>query len=607
MPSTIRLLDEATINQIAAGEVIEGPVSVVKELIDNAIDAHADSISVELMGGGRQCIKVTDNGKGMGADDALLCFERHATSKLRSIDDLLKIATQGFRGEALSSIASIAKVQLKTRRKEDPSGTLIENHGGSIRSCSQVSCNPGTSFEVHDLFYNTPVRKRFLKSPSHDVAEIHKLLTAYALAYPELHFELIVDGVRALQTIQTLAQDFTVRLLERCRELLPKEISAELSPLYFEEGPYKFQGVIAWPAIHRPNRTGQYLFVNRRPVFSLPVSQAILDGYGTALPEKRFPLFALHLTLSGSDVDVNVHPQKKEVRFHGESALKEALRQAVSKALAAPAKNQETLDWILPAQQGNTPPIFNMPAQIHRREIIPEERFSAYTPQKIETHYTAAESCNETYSVNLEGLNIPAVIGTTSGYILLDRSPLSKTPAPGMCFMDQSRAEARLLYEQALGGLQNNGTVAQQGLITPLTLEFSQEQHERLSLQLDLLGKCGFTLRPFGKRSFIVDMLPVHIQPQMVQELLYSFLDECEESGGIRQTAAWQDEWNHKLAWSLARPLQKKGKRLDESAARKLLSELLRCQQPHFSPAGSPIFAEVSQADIAKLFRDPPK
>ena len=339
MSSKIRVLPEDVINKIAAGEVIENPASVVKELVDNSIDAGADEIVVEISSGGRQLIRISDNGCGMIADDALLCLERHGTSKIRDIDDLFSLSTMGFRGEAVPSIASISKFTLMTCPKAEGDqpqmreGTMVIVEGGKILKACPAVRDPGTTIEVKSLFYNVPVRRKFQKSPAYDTGEILKIVSLLALANPSVKFQLISDQKMLLSTSLAKGKPFQEMFNERIISVLGADYLDDSLAVFNEKGEYRLEGVIGKPSHTRPNRTGQHLFLNQRPIWSTMISHAVREGYGTMLPTQRFPVFALHLTMPGDLVDVNVHPQKREVRLRHEQEIKQMVIGAVSQAL----------------------------------------------------------------------------------------------------------------------------------------------------------------------------------------------------------------------------------------------------------------------------------
>lgn len=552
MPSKIRILDDATINQIAAGEVIENSASVVKELVENALDAEATSICVEIKGGGRQLIRITDNGMGMSQDDALLCFERHATSKVGKIEDLELLNTMGFRGEALPSIASIARVMVMTRPKELNQGTLVEINGGAIQRTSSVPCEQGTRFEIADLFYNVPARKKFLKSPAHDLQEVQKTISALALGNPEVHFQLISDGI--------VIFDFpkTDQLAARAKQILHDEVSSQMLPVNYAMDKVLLNGLIGWPTLNRPNRTGQTLFINKRPVTSWLISQAVLEGYGTALPERRYPLFVLHLDIPPSEIDVNVHPQKKEVRFRHEMRLKEIVKAAIDSVWGIP----------LPSEKRPAPAMSNFEYQAPLRSYAVQESLSFSFPEKK--------------------LTAPAVLHTIAHYAVLDYSPLHKGES-GLCLFDSSQARSRIIYEKILAGL--NSSEQQQQLIVPITIELSFEESHQLSNHLALIEKCGFSLRLFGKNSWIVESIPQAFEEGDVQDFLKELLHNPH----------WQEDKLQQIAHSAARI--RKTKHLNIQEARLLLEQLMQCQQPHFSPKSVPIFSWIAADKLKDTFK----
>ena len=351
MTSKIRVLNDQTINKIAAGEVIENPASVLKELVENSLDAGATSICVEIQEGGRQLIRVSDDGCGMSSDDALLCLERHATSKIREVEDIEDLLTMGFRGEAIPSIAAISKLTLLTSSLHEEGkkgeGTLIVVDGGRLLTCSSAPRSRGTTIEVKSLFFNVPVRRKFQKSPAFDSQEILKLLGLLALAYPSVQFELISDQKTLLKTpLSPSLLSFHELLGRRLECVLGKEYSSGILPLQFQQKPYELEGYIGSPSSHKPNRTGQHLYINQRLVFSPLIASAVREGYGTMLPNHRYPIFLLHLRMPGSLLDVNVHPQKKEVRLRQEFQLKEMVIQSIQMSLRQEQRH------LSPIQQG---------------------------------------------------------------------------------------------------------------------------------------------------------------------------------------------------------------------------------------------------------------
>lgn len=378
MPSKIRVLSDHTINKIAAGEVIENPASVVKELVENSLDAGSTDICIEIQGGGRQMIRISDNGCGMNSDDALLCLERHATSKLREVEEIHSLSTMGFRGEAIPSIASISKFNLLTcPAKEgdtEPVGSMVIVDGGKMVSCSPAARSQGTTIEVKSLFFNVPVRKKFLKSPSIDASEILKTVSLIALGHPSIKFQLIIDGKNTLIAHSSKDPAFGTQLQERIESVLGTDFTRNATYIEETKDGISLKGVIGQPGYTRHNRTGQYLFINKRGVVSPLVAYAVKDGFGSSIPSGRFPVFVLHLEVSGDLVDVNVHPQKREVRLRQEQTIKELIIKAVRNGIGQGSSAYEfTSDFN--AHEGAPNPVFAeafYSKDTHSHQDIPE-------------------------------------------------------------------------------------------------------------------------------------------------------------------------------------------------------------------------------------------
>ena len=551
MPSIIRVLDEMTINQIAAGEVIENPSSVVKELIENSIDAEATSISIEISASGRHFIRVLDNGLGMNKDDALLCFERHATSKVSKMEDFDRLSSMGFRGEALPSIASVAKVRLLTRPKDHEKGTLVEIHGGKVLTCTSIPCEVGTSIEVAELFYNVPARKKFLKSIRQDFSEIQKMVIQIAYANPLIQFSLVSDK-EAVLDISLVSNYF-----ERAKQLLQESIYDHMVPIDFNERAIKIEGLIGEPSLHRPNRTGQALFINQRPVSSWEVSQAILEGYGSSLPERRYPLFHIFLTMPPQEFDVNVHPQKKEVRFSHLGNLKEILQKGVSQTL-----NQ------------------SMHQSVDIEPILKE--FTYEMPSSIS--WSASEPPSESYLKKEVAIPlplkpaIPSILGIFLYYIILEDSA-------GIQLLDIQRAQKRIFYEEFLS---KKKVPEKQLLLVPLKIQFSEEESAFLKEFNTQLEFMGFLMRPSENSAFFVESIP-------------SFLKEKEVETVLAELTHTR-ELNHWAEW-LVQKVEKEKRILLKFEAELLVERLFSCQQPYFTPSGQSIFARITYDDIGRFFK----
>lgn len=594
MSSKVRVLTDHTINKIAAGEVIENSASVVKELVENAIDAGASEISVEIRGGGRQLIRVTDNGCGMSADDAVLCLERHATSKIRAVEDLHSLATMGFRGEALPSIASISKFMLLTCPQSDsdkPSqGTMVSVDGGQIMKCCPAACPPGTSIEVKNLFFNVPVRKKFLKSPAHDTQEILKVMTLLALGHPKIKF-LLTDHQETL--LSTTKGPHTLE--ERVKEVLGPDFSHSLCPVELVKGDYVLTGFIGMPSHTRHNRTGQYLFINQRAVVSPFISFSIREGYGPMLATNRHPLFVIYLTMPGELVDVNVHPQKREVRLRQEHILKEMLIQAVEEALQNTGMSPVVeLPPVLPMMPAFMSLGRSQETVSRSQESGDRSQELAKVPHIPKPRPVLEEPSLFVHEAKTPSLAPPKVLTTLPGYILIDPTPLQRFAADGLCLVDQRAAHARVIFEKLSQA--DKQTLAVQALLIPYTCECTPPQAAWLRRQLDSLNRLGIRIHESGPTTFLVDAVPQVFGHADIGEVLAEVLSQMEDYGSSEGESA------RRLAQAASRVAISKSKRLSYEEAQSLLQQLMHCQHPYQCPNGKSTFAQIGKEELAKIF-----
>ncbi|MBS0653178.1 MAG: DNA mismatch repair endonuclease MutL [Verrucomicrobia bacterium] len=591
MTTKIRALSEQTINQIAAGEVIESPASVVKELVENGIDAGASRLVVEISGGGHQLIRVSDNGIGMGKEDALLCLERHATSKISKADDLIVLATMGFRGEALASIASISKMRIVTA-EENETGTEVEVEGGKIVHVGDASRPRGTTMEVRSLFYNVPARKKFQKSPAASVADVTKIVTQQALAHPEIGFELIVQD-QTVFSVQAVGQESIVEgLCQRSAHLLGGHFQTDVLKMDLMQGACRLKGVIGSPLAHRHNRSGQNLFINRRPVSCPLISYAIRDAYGTRLPSDRHPIFSLHLEVPSYLVDVNVHPQKKEVRLRDERGLRESIQTAVHLALQhkeGVVQNQSPIDeklFLCEEAGSSSVPFFDpsdLPVSMFREEasaISREEELLPPAPSfrtiGIFSHYLiveAGEALTECGNFSAEG---------------------------GVVLVDLLASFARIQFDTFVN--HSESSAARQGLLIPAVLTVSVDEEILLHAYEEEMVKIGFDIRQCGKNKFIVDAIPPFVEAGQTLDALREILVELGEGQAGRLSA---EERMRKLAQAASRFARgrKKGFMLQE--AEEILKQLMQTSSPSFCPKGNLTMIHMSQDEIEKKFNNP--
>lgn len=557
MNSKIHVLSDETINQIAAGEVIESPGSVVKELIENSLDAGAKKIVVEISGGGLKLIRITDDGSGMSEEDAKACIVRHATSKISKATDLFHIATKGFRGEALSSIASIGKMTLQTAM-ENATGIELEIEKGKViqqRPCARI---PGTTIEVRSLFYNVPARKKFQKTGPAISAEIFRVVSTLALSHPDVQFELISNKRKA---IKTLAKDF----YGRAEELLGKEFTGGSRILEFKEGPLHFSGLIGSPLNHRPNRLGQFLFLNRRSVISEPIYEAVRLGYGTRLESRRHPVFLLYLEVPFDLIDVNVHPQKLEVRLRSEDLFREKVSFAVSSALNQKKETSSSQVSFTPTEVQFEDVPFRLQEEVEEIEIPYEESFR--------------ES-----------------LGQVGNFLLFHDQKSGE-----VIFLDAKAASFRLLFEN-LRQKQKQKSESQ-GLLVPFSIYLTTVESAMVLTHLEAIEKMGFSLRPMGKDAFMVEAIPPFLEESAVQHVITEMAQVLQEFIGKRD---YQEEREEKLALLTARYAKRKTIYLPHEA-QLLLSQLLQCDAFSHCPTGNPTMVKLTYEHIENLFRESQK
>jgi DNA mismatch repair protein MutL len=654
--SRIRILPEAVANKIAAGEVVERPASVVKELLENALDAGAKTIRIEIESGGKRMIRVVDDGHGMTHDDALLSFERHATSKLRSADDLLSIATLGFRGEALPTIAAVSRLLLESRDAAEAEGTRIEFANGKLISVKPAGLPAGTALSVADLFYSVPARRKFLKSDTTELGHIASLVTHYALANPEKQFVLstptqtIIDtppvGKLADRVYQLFGRQALDELVEIPPVAAPFRSATPESALDREEekASLTISGFTSRPEIQRPNRNGIYIFVNKRLVRDRLILHAIHEAYRNIHPHAIFPATLLFLEMPYDEVDVNVHPAKIEVRFRRSQFVHDCARDAVRQALvnarpiasfasAAAGVSQ------LPQRAGSgslapiphAPPVSGVPrAAIPAIEEIGfasgvgsdvgfdlsgapmqpvEQRFSFEPDSSLSAGLppmAAAAAVDSNWMANLAGANGDHPASLPHPEQIADLKPLGQVSSSfivavngqGLWIVDQHVAHERVLFEQHLEA-RRAGKVEAQRMLMPLVVELSPRQIVTYEKIAEELAANGFEVEPMGPRSFAIQSMPAGIISSDAEKLLTEILDGIE-----RENAAISIETlQMKIAASTAcHAAIKINMPLDQAKMEWLLSALARTDCPMSCPHGRPVVLRYSVKEIERAF-----
>ncbi len=578
----VQILTEGLVNRIAAGEVVERPASVVKELVENSLDAGASFIEVEVRGGGREYIGVLDDGCGMSREDAELALQRHATSKLRSEDDLTRIASLGFRGEALPSVAAVSKLRLTTCSEDSSIGTQVAVEGGVIKGVLEAGCPRGTFLQVEELFFNTPARLKFLKKPSTELARIGEALTLLALSHPGVGFTLKHEGRFLLEVSHS-------ELPSRASALLGRELFSLLLPLEEASGELSLKGFIAPPSFHRPRRSQQYLFVNRRPVRDSTAGQALYEGYRGQLPQGRHPVYLIFLDLPPEGVDVNVHPAKREVRFREPDLIFRFLRGAVRRALEVPVSCFKGKPYALRADSGAKGGVLEAAPPYGRRPLAFDEGEPRQGPSK-----PRAFSPSLPLRVPLEGLSLGGAryLGQLWGSFLLFEGE------EGLLVLDQHAAHERILYEKLEASLRK-GELKRQGLLLSLTLDLTPGDALILEEHLGTLTRLGFEVEPFGGRSFLLRAVPALLSGEDPGELISWALEEIratEEKPSLGEMA-------ERLLRALAcRAAVKADRALKEEEVRALGEALESTPFRWCCPHGRPLALLVEREEFLRKF-----
>jgi DNA mismatch repair protein MutL len=590
---SIRLLPDILASQVAAGEVVERPASVVKELVENAIDAGATRITVEFQRGGTRLIRVTDDGSGMDRSDALLCLERHATSKIRESSDLAAITTLGFRGEAVPSIASVSRFRLATRRREDEAGTVIEVEGGKVRDVRDGGEAPGTRIEVADLFFNVPARRKFLRGEQTEAANLLQQVQSLATAHPEIAFTCIRDDREVFRLPAT--DDLAVRL----RDLHGEQFLSKLVPVpQVEESGVSVKGWIARPGEGRSDRTLQMTFVNgrlvRSPSLSLPLREAC-DG---VLPKGLHPPAVLFFVLDPSTVDCNVHPAKREVRFREPGALRAAALRAARAAWGTASVAEGSADLQLPtppAWVGGKDPLFppvtawKPPVVATQHELPVQEVVSARAAETPDSFARVPSA----FSLQPSAFS-PRFLGQLAGnYLLFEQEE-------GLMLLEIRAARERIFFERFVKHLQT-GELESQRLLMPEILEFGAADLAWVAAHEGVLRGAGLHAEPFGQGSLKVDAIPADAADLPVGTIVTRLIDELRT---LHETPLLDQQGREALAGSVSR-LAAAGARFPEGeeAARRLLRDLLACELPYATPRGRPTMVQMAPTELARRFQ----
>ena len=655
----IRVLSDQVANKIAAGEVVERPASVVKELLENSLDAGATRIRIDVEAGGKKLISIQDNGYGMVQDDAMLAFERHATSKIHDVEDLLGISTLGFRGEALPSIASVSRLQLDTRTPEERAGTRVEIAGGKLLKVEEAGVPSGTVIMVRDLFFNVPARKKFLKAESTELSHIATLVTHYALAHPDKHFELhsATNAILIAPPVKSHSERiYQVFGKETLNQLIPIAAESDLERIGLPEPPpwrrdadyeapapgkVRIHGFVSKPELQKLNRNSIFLFVNGRLVRDRLVQHALTEAYRNILPPTVFPVVLLFLELPAAEVDANVHPAKTEVRFRQQTFVhdfvRDSVRAALMKARPVPEFTREIIanptaraglspgaipsgfppgvpmvqslgNQVLALAQQELPPRtgsleFGGSTYIAGNAVAPAAVFqpSAITTAEVGFQVSNAGNCAVIPDLSDDGESIqngPQLAGLKPLGQVRDSFILA-VDQEGLWIIDQHVAHERVLFEKVLKQ-RTTDSVEQQRMLMPMIVELTPGQQTIFTEISDELGRNGFEVELFGSRTIAVKAAPAGVEASDIERMLHELLDQFEREQQTENLEAVQ----HRIAASIAcHAAIKINTPLEQNKMEWLLLELAKTECPMTCPHGRPVVLRYSVKEIQKAFK----
>lgn len=590
-PTRIHLLEEHTVNRIAAGEVVERPASVVKELVENSIDAGARTVLVELEQGGKHLIRVVDDGEGMSPADAVLSIQRHATSKIRDADDLQSVRTLGFRGEALPSIAAVSRFELLTKRADLDTGMRLVVENGQVVEAGECAARDGTVVTVCDLFYNTPARLKFLKSTTTELSHMTELIARFALAFPEISFRLVHNGQ------EIFASQGSSDPRHALLAVFGRDVARELRTIDYTEGYLQITGYVSPPHLTRPTRAMQSFFVNRRLVRHRVLSRALDDAYRTLTPEGRHPIAAIFLSVPPHSVDVNVHPTKAEVKFAHEGEVYHAVLNAVRQALlqqgmipSALPGLQSGLDTPTPTERPKPAQSVWQPSPPPPQEVLHAELMRRAGIDLAQPPPTDALPTTRPYAEMLEGFQVLGQVHRT--YIIA-------SSLRGLLIIDQHVAHERVLYEK-LTVLRQKQHIPIQHLLTPLVFHLDRRTATLLGEHLQELQAMGFVIEPFGSDSVMLRGVPAWLGQRNVEAIVRDLLDEISELG-IQRRLPLTDETL--VATAACKMAVKAGDALSHAEMTHLLQELAETENPYLCPHGRPVVLVLSNEELEKRFK----
>ena len=597
MPDIIQLLPDNIANQIAAGEVIQRPASAVKELLENSVDAGADEIKLFVNDAGKSLIQVIDNGKGMSVTDARMAFERHATSKIRNIEDLFRIRTMGFRGEALASIAAVSQVELKTRKPDEEAGTFLEIEDSMVRKQEPVAFPPGTSIAMKNLFFNVPARRNFLKSNAAELRHIVDEFIRVAMAFPEIFFSLTSNGQQVFHLEKGSAK-------QRIVQILGQQYSSKLVTVQEKTDYMNIYGFVGKPDVAKKTRGDQYFFVNSRFIKSAYLNHAVMGAFDDLIPKDSFPMYVLFIDLDPSQLDINVHPTKQEIKFEDEKIIYAFVQSAVKHALAQ-FSITPTLDFELDVSIERLDAVSKPVTEEIRSTNSSKDIFQTFT-RRHQAH--AAERSGmlkhwdevlpETTEAPLSKVELPLMADPPecqmmqlhSAFILLQNED-------GFLLVQQQNAHERILYEKYQEALSGKPIATQQSLF-PSMVELSMQDAVLFNELITDLKMIGFQVEPFGNNTFVIQGTPADVLQGNEKRATEKMLEQYKHFSSDLKFSK-----REKLIRSLALQQSiRSGTHLSQKEMQMLVKDLFNCKVPNMSPNGKPTYMTFRKDELDKMF-----
>lgn len=591
MSARIIMLDEDTIGKIAAGEVVERPASAVKELIENSIDAGADSVEVEIDRSGHNLIRVADNGSGMGKEDVGMAFKRHATSKIRGITDLGNITTLGFRGEALASIAAVSQIDIVTKRAEDPAGIYMYVESGVVQRERPAARDRGTTIEVRNLFYNVPARKKFMKRESTEVSGIIDVFSDFVLSRPDISFRLIHGGRTLIEAPKGLDT------LSRVGMIMGEDVPKAMTPISLSEEGIVVEGFVSVPSFTKKDKRGQFFFVNGRSVRSRVLGDAVYSSYRSLLERGRYPWGLLFITIDPGRIDVNVHPSKTEIKFESENEVKGLISRAVKKSF----EDLKNADIKVFSGEGSAyPAAIKKESDVLSESIAGEQILSSPQEQAEFDYGVNSARTGGLGSVGSWGAVAEVFHSQGNGHLRLFQLGLSyivRVTREELMITDQHAAHERVLYELFSKTL-NGSSLEKQTLLFPLRIDLSPSESAVMRQIVPGLSRLGFEIDAFGEKSFVIRSVPAAIKPDQLETAVKDVISD------LAHTGSGEMECMEELVKLVScRSAVKAGDMMSCQEMSDLLTQLESCELPFTCPHGRPTTIGISLKELEKRFR----